>query len=238
MALVTHSKIRNRIYHRRFDHDEAQKLRAEGWTWAELARHFGVTTNAIQRVCLPHVREKMNVHTKKYLRDTRQPCKGGCGKLVWTNVKSRSGYCSHCVAQLKFSADVRDDALRCTQCREWKPDSDFPTHHPSQVRRGRSPECRACSTARRWKHRHAHPEQERETNARVRDKRREKHMARYVVLEPNGNGYVEVDRVDAGSAAHAIEKIAQKEGEYIAVSEGQFKLMRVAPVRAFRVVGE
>lgn len=237
MALTTHSKVRNRVYHRRFDHEEAQRLRAEGWTWVELSRHFGVTANAIQRVCLPHVREKMDAQTKKHLLKLRKPCKGGCGKLVWMNNKERSGYCPRCIRS-KFNADVGDGILRCTRCREWKTDSEFPTYHGVHVRRGRSPECRVCSSQRRREHRHANPKLEREQNRRVKEKRRSKRMARYVVLQPNNGAYVEVARVDAGSPAHAIEKIAEKEGEYVAVSEGQFKVMRVAPVRAFRVVGE
>jgi len=61
-------------------------------------------------------------------------------------------------------------------------------------------------------------------------------MARYIVFQPNGAGFVELARVEAGSPAHAVEQAADKEGEYIAVPEGRFKVMRVAPVQAFRVV--
>lgn len=65
-------------------------------------------------------------------------------------------------------------------------------------------------------------------------------MARYIVFQPNGSdtNFVEVARVDAASPAHAIEQIATGEGEFVAVPEGRFKLMRVQPVQAFRVVQE
>ena len=63
-------------------------------------------------------------------------------------------------------------------------------------------------------------------------------MSRYIVFQPNGEGFVEIARVDAGSPAHAIEQVVSAPGEYVAVTEGRFKPMTVAPVEAFRVVVE
>ena len=63
----------------------------------------------------------------------------------------------------------------------------------------------------------------------------------YVVLEPNGDegGYREVARgVAAGSPAHAIEQAAKEPGEYVAIPEGRFKLMKVKPVQALRVIAD
>lgn len=43
MSLETHSKKRNRVYERAFDHEEAQRLRSEGWSYDDLAERFGVS---------------------------------------------------------------------------------------------------------------------------------------------------------------------------------------------------
>jgi len=61
-------------------------------------------------------------------------------------------------------------------------------------------------------------------------------MAKFIVLQPNGRGFVEVGRVDAASAIGAIEKTATEPGEYIAVAESRFRVMEVAPVTKFAVV--
>jgi hypothetical protein len=63
-------------------------------------------------------------------------------------------------------------------------------------------------------------------------------MARYIVFRPNGNGFVEHKRIEAVSANHAIEKVASEPGEYVAVTEGQFRVRRVAPVERLAVVEE
>lgn len=61
-------------------------------------------------------------------------------------------------------------------------------------------------------------------------------MARFVVLQPNGDGFVEIDRVDAASSDHAVERAAKEPGEYVAVAESRFKVVRVEPVESLRVV--
>lgn len=61
MALVTVSKKRNRVYYRKFDHDEARRLRAEDpkhWSYSELARHFDVSKTAIRFLFFEKEREK------------------------------------------------------------------------------------------------------------------------------------------------------------------------------------
>jgi len=241
VSLETVSTKRNRTYHRHFDHDEARRLRAEGWSWAKLADRFGVTPLAVTRVCNPDVAARMLAKSNEATRRKRTPCRGGCGRLVWMHQKGRSGYCAECVARRKTAADVRDGELRCTQCREWKPDEEFPTWHGQKSRRGHSAECQACATKWLWDYRAAHPESKARESRRHTDRiREEKPMSLYVVLHPNGTGdsYVEVARVDAGSPAHAIEKVATDVGEYIAVPASRFQRMRVEPVQAFRVVTE
>jgi hypothetical protein len=146
---VTVSKVRNRTYQRQFDHDEARALKAEGWSYTELGKRFGVSDTAVRRVCDPKLRDDMNARSIEWMRqNARAECKGGCGKLVWA-MKGRSGYCARCTARRSTAADVRPDALRCTKCREWKPDALFPKAGTWTSRRGRKSRCRACETARR-----------------------------------------------------------------------------------------
>jgi hypothetical protein len=132
---------------------------------------------------------------------------------------------------------VRETELLCSTCKQWKPDSDFPTAHGSAYRRGHDPECRACSTIRRNDYRKRHPDREAAAITRQIRKRVERRiMARYIVFQPNGNGFVEVERVDAGSPAHAVEQVAKAEGEYVAVPEGRFQLMEVRTTQTLKVV--
>lgn len=241
MSLETISTKRHRVYHRMFDHDEARSLREEGWTYQALAGRYGVLEAAVIRVCDPRVNARMQEQSKRSLRRRRRPCLGGCGRLVWWhgNTSTRSGKCSRCIAAERTTQDVRVSELRCTSCREWKPDAEFPTYKASIARRGRNAMCRACCATARREHRKRKPDLEREQNRRVIDKRRRQKVAStYVVLRPNGHGYIEQCRIDAASPAHAIEQAAQEEGEYIAVPEGRFQVMAVAPVQAFRVVAK
>lgn len=240
MSLKTYSKKRNRIYPRLFDHEEAQRLRAEGWTYTRLADHFDVSYEAVRRVCDPKIREKLDRHAREWIaRHHRKPCKGGCGVLVWTHHKGRSGYCRACTGLLRSSADVRPTELRCRFCGEWKPDAEF-GKGKARSRRYRRTECRACGTRIRREFRHNHREQEAATaNIYYHEVRREKRgvMAEYVVLHGNGDKtYHEIDRVEALSPDAAIEKVAQDEGEYVAVVASRWDVVPVAPRTMLRVV--
>lgn len=111
----------------RFDHDEARRLRAAGWTYRALAARYGVSYSGVQRVCNPAVRARMNAHTNRRLRDKRQPCLGGCGRLVWLHGPIiRSGYCPQCLAakqraetKVQHGTETRYGryGCRCDMCR-------------------------------------------------------------------------------------------------------------------------
>lgn len=65
------------------------------------------------------------------------------------------------------------------------------------------------------------------------------HMARtYVVLTQNGDGHLKSQRVEAFSAEHAIEAVAQAPGEYIAVLDRYWVAREVAPVTKLAIVKE
>jgi hypothetical protein len=143
-----------RVYERKFDHDEARKLRAEGWSYRELAARFGVSDSAILRVCNPQSRAKMEAHSAAWSRRQRQPCRGGCGRLVWHHGRRiRSGYCPSCLGKLK-TRTVRPDTLLCTHCGEWKLDEEFPFGRTAnKSRRDRHSFCRGCQAEVRREHR-------------------------------------------------------------------------------------
>lgn len=234
MSLVTVSEKRNRVYRRAFDHEEAQALRADGWTYPALAERFGVSVTAVARVCDPEVRARMDAAAKGWLAENRRrPCRGGCGCLVWLQNKGRTGYCPSCFAELRAAAGVREGELRCSKCGGWKPDAEF-GRAKRKTRRGRRLWCRACESAARRARRHANPERERKYE---RDRKRKgKAMARYVVMRKDEQGrWEEHSTVEATSRLHAVEKAADAAGMWVAVSAGQLTEMEVKPAMAFRV---
>jgi hypothetical protein len=198
-----------------------------------------VSQAAVERVVNPKRRARMAAQSLDWwYRARRVPCSGGCGRLVWQQ-SGRSGYCIECLSAQKTADDVRAGELRCSKCREWKPDAEFPSYRPVKSRRGRNAQCRVCATKVRRDFRRKRPDSVAAENRRRIDKyRRENPMSSlYIVLQPNGDhSYHEVARVVAASPAHAIEQAATASGDYIAVTEGRFKVMSVAPVQAFRVV--
>lgn len=247
MSLVTVSTKKNRVYHRAFDHEEAKRLREEeGWTYTRIADHFGVSTAGVLRVLNPKYRTYSDRQTNAYHRKRRTACKGGCGKLVWNTTKGRTGYCQQCLAARMVAADVREDELRCTRCRQWRPDDEFPL---AKIRNGKRKNfgrrhkhcwCRQCVTAVRREFRHAHREQERVTTRQydktVRTERRNG-MAEYIVLKQEGEGrYEEVSHEEAGSADLAIERAVQSPGAYVAVLVSRFEIVEVAPQTSLQVV--
>lgn len=168
MSLETISTKNNRVYQRRFDHDEAQELRAQGWSYPLLADRFGVSVAAVYRICNPEFEERQRKRHAAWLRKKRHPCSGGCGRLVWMHGTTRSGYCPRCVKALDVAADVRESELRCTKCRRWKPDEEFPRYKGVHARRGRNGWCRSCCAAARREHRRLRPDIEQAAIARKR----------------------------------------------------------------------
>lgn len=235
MSMVTVSEKCDRVYRRAFDHEEALALRADGWTYPALAERFGVSVTAIKRVCDPNLRERMRRNINQWHRDQRQPCLGGCGRLVWMTTPTRTGYCADCRTERLNAPNVRDGELRCTNCGEWKPDAEFTGDKAAKHRRFRRGWCRACETKARRAYRRANPERER-VNAR-NYKRKGKPMAKYVVMRKDEQGrWEEHGRVDATSRLHAVEKLADAAGKWVAVSAGQLAEMEVAPATSFQVV--
>lgn len=244
MSLETRSRLRNRVYPRKFDHDEAKRLRAENpslWTYQALADHFGVSDSAIIRVVNPEQAARMYKHTLEAARRKRVPCKGGCGRLVWMTTPDRTGLCQKCLAIEHASVNVRETELRCTRCGEWKPDSEFSkASRAAYARRGLRNNCRACQTEVRREFRARKPEQESATaRAYYHNVRKEKRGVpmEYIVLKSDGNGgFSQVAAVEAPSSDAAIEKTAEESGDYVAVVSTRFEIVPVKPIHSLRVV--
>lgn len=240
MSRATHRKLR------RFDHEEAIRLRTENpalWTIERLAEHFGVSTTGIERVVNPNVRARLQRNSERQIENMRQPCIR-CGKPgVWRHQKQRSGLCNRCAGALVASPNVRENELRCTKCEQWKPDADFGQKGGSIARRGRRTWCRACESAARREFRHRHPEQERRTANRYYNSVRRERLGsamEYIVLkhENNGAGEVwrEVARPEAPTPDAAIEKSAKDEGTYVAIVATRWEPVPVEPIMSLRVL--
>lgn len=235
MSLVTVSTKRDRVYRRAFDHEEAIALHADGWTYPALAERFGVSETAISRVCNPNTRERMQRLSNQWAWKQRKPCRGGCGRLVWMTARARTGFCAECWAERLNEPNVREDELRCTNCGEWKRDAEFGGSKAAKNRRFRRGWCRACETKSRRAHRRTHAERERVNSRKY--KRKGKPMAKYVVMRKDDQGrWEEHGRVDATSRQHAVEKVADAAGKWVAVSAAQLGEMEVAAATAFQVV--
>jgi hypothetical protein len=63
-------------------------------------------------------------------------------------------------------------------------------------------------------------------------------MAReFVVFQKNGHGWINRQTVEAVTAAHAIEQVADTEGSFVAVPSQHWQEKTVAPKTVFAVVG-
>jgi helix-turn-helix resolvase-like protein len=148
---------------RKFDHDEAIRRYANGETGVALAEEYGVSTAAVYRVVNPEIRAYMDKDAVERNRRKREPCRGGCGRLVWRHGRvgrARSGYCPTCNG-IQRAESVRPTTLRCSHCREWKRDDAFPRRATANARRGRSHECRVCQTITRRERRQRNAEADR-----------------------------------------------------------------------------
>lgn len=123
-AFVTVGK-NGTVYRRKFDHEEAQRRFRAGVSITAIAKDAGVSWQAVQRVVRPAVRKRMDASSRRHIEWQREPCRGGCGVLVWMHTRDRSGFCRSCYAE-KFLRKVQHGTeneytvwgCRCEPCRE------------------------------------------------------------------------------------------------------------------------
>jgi hypothetical protein len=132
---------------RKFDHDEARKLRAEGWTYRQLAAKYSVTPGAIRFACDDAARAKSAAYGAEWQRQGTCP---DCGAAATRHSLTWQLRCMDCAARARTKA--QDGEAYCSCCDTWKPLDEF-TPSSKRKARGVRNECRACETARRRKYR-------------------------------------------------------------------------------------
>ena len=66
----------------------------------------------------------------------------------------RTGRCRPWAEYIAEVTSVREDTLKCSSCRMWKPDDAFTSNVSDKHRRGRHNQCTPCQTIARRKYRH------------------------------------------------------------------------------------
>ena len=131
---------------RRFDHDEARRLYrsgkvSKGW----LAQKFGVSFAAIDRVVNPARANQMAARNALAQRSICATCGAPCSFNRYRRDVPR---CLACWNK-EQTTSVREDALWCSTCQEWKWDTAFPWDQRRPGRRGRHEQCTECGTKAR-----------------------------------------------------------------------------------------
>jgi hypothetical protein len=158
-----------RVYTTKFPWSEARKLRAKGWTYTDIAKKFGVSPAAVRLACDDYARSINRFRNSVYQKDgTCIDCGGPCSH----NSKYPANRCNTCAGKLRRTT-VREDELKCTTCKEWKPDAEFPMNRTEPARRNHHTSCRPCGNALRTEHRHRNIEK-----ARAYDRERYKRRKR------------------------------------------------------------
>jgi hypothetical protein len=145
-----------RVYTRKFDHEEAARLRAEGVPVGEIAKRYGVTKNAIYYATEARWRERALATRKRWQNGGR--CIE-CGGQASRSTKGQRTRCRSC-ADARKATTVRETTLRCHSCKRWKPDAEFPHNRSAPpARRTRHNFCRICITVakRQWRERNRTP---------------------------------------------------------------------------------
>lgn len=167
MSLTNYVASKNRVYVRKFDHDEARARYAAGETIRALADGYGVTWNAVQRVVKPESYAAHLEASRRWRTGTCEMCSGPAQRLVTGKKQHNTDgrvLCVTCRAktrrkQIRLGADG-EILVECWSCRTWKPVTEF---GPRVTRRlindkalGRTACCRACETAARRDYRERH----------------------------------------------------------------------------------
>lgn len=144
-----------RVYVRKFDWDEARRLRSEGMTYQDIAERFGVSDMAVYLACNEDARTAQNQRSSGWQKSGICPV---CGGRASRNAATGQHRCRSCASKAAATS-VRETTLLCKKCRQWKPDVDFHLKRSNAHRRERHCYCRSCTTIekRRWRERNRVP---------------------------------------------------------------------------------
>jgi hypothetical protein len=139
-----------RVYTRKFDWDEARRLREAGTPYATISTRLGVSYGAVYFALNDGARELMAARNKQWQREG--VCED-CGARCSRNASRAVTRCSACAGKIRATS-VRGNELLCLTCRKWQPHEAFPMGG-NRARSGRHQQCRTCNTdaKREWRKR-------------------------------------------------------------------------------------
>lgn len=150
------SHKRNRLYCRKFNHEDARRRYAAGETLAGIARALGVSERAVKIAVDEKTRIRDYERTLAWMRAGVCP---DCGQPATRFSKTRQLRCQECASKRRRRS-VRVDgegnlvAIRCFDCGEWLGQELFsPSRWKLSLARKGSRTCRACESRRRREYR-------------------------------------------------------------------------------------
>lgn len=146
---------------RRFDHDEARRLRAEGVRVVEIAGRFGVSKNAIHLVVNDDYRARQRAYHAAWQKSgVCADCGGPCIREAHPSQGAHGvPLCIVCAGRrnrtrFRYDAEGAVTEIRCSTCKQWKAASSYQGHHGRAE--GKHQQCRACGTRARRDYRERH----------------------------------------------------------------------------------
>lgn len=170
MSLTHYSPTRNRVYVRKFDHEEAAARHAGGESIPALAREYGVSDSAVRWVVTPGGKDRNLEGVRRWRDGTCEDCGGPAMRLVGSKAaNNRDGrtICHRCRSdrrreRLRFDeygqlASVRCVRGDCAYGQRWQPPEHFPggMRHRDVRAKGIANECRSCQARQRRRRRDA-----------------------------------------------------------------------------------
>jgi hypothetical protein len=129
---------------RKFDWDEAARLKRSGLSYAAIGSRLGVSANAIRRAVDPDYR------AKDIASSIRWQASGVCSECGGRATRPYLR-CRKCSA-VHAATSVRNGEAKCFSCRRWLPLDAF--RRVSRPGRVVAQECRECNTRNRRERRH------------------------------------------------------------------------------------
>ncbi len=124
---------------RKFDWDEAARLRELGLSYAEIGRRLGVSDTAVYYVLNPEARAQVSARDAEWRRAGTCPDCGGPATRLGGGRQNRCRACADRARTL-----IRDGERRCSTCKQWLPLALFA--RSSWRKHGYHGQCRACNT--------------------------------------------------------------------------------------------
>lgn len=128
-VLETRSAKINRVYPRKFDHDQARELHAGGVSLRQIARQVGVSRSAVQRVVNPIRRQQVDAATKRTLEAICDDCGGRCSHNWYAKDHRHDRVvCRSCAAKRTRRETLarrldQDGRIHCSKCDTHRPPS-------------------------------------------------------------------------------------------------------------------